>query len=71
MDWNPLPMILLELTMVRVLPAQEIPQQPCLPPGQRHHDHGAGLAGVHAGSVLLGRCASPCFRNEMPDGLRP
>ena len=25
MDWNPLPMILLELTMVRVLPAQEIP----------------------------------------------
>ena len=27
MDWNPLPMILLELTMVRVLPAQEIPQQ--------------------------------------------
>lgn len=46
-------------------------QQPCLPPGQRHHDHGAGLAGVHAGSVLLGRCASQCFRNEMPDGLRP
>lgn len=71
MDWNPLPMILLELTMVRVLPAQEIPQQPCLPPGQRHHDHGAGLAGVHAGGVLLGRCASQCFRNEMPDGLRP
>ena len=64
-------MILLELTMVRVLPAQEIPQQPCLPPGQRHHDHGAGLAGVHTGSVLLGRCASQCFRNEMPDGLRP
>ena len=24
-----------------------------------------------AGSVLLGRCASQCFRNEMPDGLRP
>ena len=39
--------------------------------GQRHHDHGAGLAGVHAGGVLLGRCASQCFRNEMPDGLRP
>ena len=54
--------------MVRVLPAQEIPQQPCLPPGQRHHNHGAGLAGVHAGGVLLGRCASQCFRNEMPDG---
>ena len=56
---------------LRVLPAQEIPQQPCLPPGQRHHDHGAGLAGVHAGGVLLGRRASQCFRNEMPDGLRP
>ena len=56
---------------LRVLPAQEIPQQPCLPPGQRHHNHGAGLAGVHAGGVLLGRCASQCFRNEMPDGLRP
>ena len=40
-------------------------------PGQRHHNHGAGLAGVHAGGVLLGRCASQCFRNEMPDGLRP
>ena len=41
------------------------------PAAALHHDHGAGLAGVHAGGILLGRCASQCFRNEMPDGLRP
>ena len=37
---------------LRVLPAQEIPQQPCLPPGQRREDPEAFLTIVNSSEII-------------------